>query len=75
MPKLSKIERRQAKELARKLLPRCLSVCGQYVCERELGHGNGWNGDKHRSGGFSWTDAYAKSLQTESPSTLVLPEN
>lgn len=54
---------------AKSLLPRCGAVCGQYVCEREINHGNGWKHDKHRQGGFSWTDAAAKRLQEESTST------
>jgi hypothetical protein len=66
-PKLSSAERRQAKERIRKLLPRCLATTGTHVCEREIGHGNGWNGDKHRSNGFSWTDAYAKQQIEKRP--------
>ncbi len=72
-PKLSSIEKKQAKERAKRLLPRCLATDGVHICEREIGHGNGWNGDKHRQGGFSWTDAYAKLQLGNSPSTLVLP--
>ena len=62
MPKLSRLERKQAKKRAANLLPRCLAKTGSYTCQRELGHENGWNGDKHQSGGFSWTDAYAKRI-------------
>ena len=67
------IAKRKKKAQALALLPRCLAqvtIDGTVlVCEREIGHGNGWNGDKHRQGGFSWTDAATKRLQTESTST------
>jgi hypothetical protein len=72
-PKLNRMQRRQAREKANLLLPRCLAECvfegKPLVCELELGHGNGWKHHKHRSGGISWTDAAAKRLQEESTST------
>jgi hypothetical protein len=63
-----RIEKKRAKERARSLLPRCNATDGLHVCEREIGHGNGWNGDKHRQGGFTWTDAYTKRASEEQPS-------
>ena len=72
LPKpLSKAER---KERARSLLPRCNATDGLHVCEREIGHGNGWKYDKHRQGGISWTDAGAKRIIAE-PSVVLSPKS
>lgn len=60
-----KMNNRQKKEAKLALLPRCLATVHGHVCERELGHGNGWNGDKHRHGGFSWTEAYAQQVRDQ----------
>lgn len=59
------ISNRQKKRQREALLPRCLAAVQEHVCTRHLGHGNGWNGDKHSDGLFSWTDAYARKIQDE----------
>lgn len=73
--KASKLRKKQKQA---SLKPRCLAKFGEYICERELGHGNGWNGDKHRQGGVSWTDAAARDnvvSQNETIRAREVPKN
>jgi hypothetical protein len=49
--------------------PRCPATYGEHACERELGHGRGWNGEKHRAGGFSWNDSAVKPEPVKSSTT------
>lgn len=62
------------KERARLSLPRCQATDGTHVCEREIGHGNGWKYDKHRQGGISWTDAGAQRIIAE-PFVILHPKS
>jgi hypothetical protein len=59
--------KRLAREKAKALLPRCLATNGTEICQRELGHGNGWNRDKHCQDGISWTDEGAQRLKEKTP--------
>lgn len=68
------LTKRERKERARKLLPRCQATDGTHVCERELGHGNGWVGNKHQQGGFMWTDAGANRIIAE-PFVVLHPKS
>jgi hypothetical protein len=65
------LTKKQKRDNARKLLPRCLATCEGYVCELHFGHcDDGWKGNKHRQEGVSWTDAYAKQVLEQAAQTV-----